>query len=349
MGSYVNGKTRVLAKQYVRTSVRVVALFAIAATLLLSVFANLNVSAQSQTNTANTLKVSPVRSDIQVSPGESKVVETTVTNLTDSPISVRPILNDFIAGDERGTPALILDEEDFAPTHSLKRFMQPLEDVTIAPKQAVIIPVTIEVPSDAQAGGYFGAVRFAPTTPDSGGQVNLSASVASIILLTVPGDTIEQLDLTYFDIQQNGVTNTFFNSPDNLQVAFRFQNKGNVQVGPTGKISVTQGDKVVYETDFNNKDQRDQVLPDSARRWEVPLDKIGSFGNYTVTATLTYGSQNKTIEAKKSFWVVPMALIIGAVVGLLVLIGIIVGIVWFLRGYKRRILNNNGGGGRYRY
>ncbi|MBH1956910.1 DUF916 domain-containing protein [Candidatus Saccharibacteria bacterium] len=295
-----------------------------------------------QTNTANTLKVSPVRTDVTIQAGETKKVQTVVTNLTKSPITVRPVENDFVSADENGTPGLILDENKYAPTHSLKRFMTPLADVTIPGGQAKVVDVEISVPEDAQPGGYYGAVRFAPTSPDDGGQVNLSASVASLILLTVPGDVVEKLDLTEFNIQQNGKSSGYFTSSNDLQAAFRFQNKGGIQLGPFGKITVKQGNKVVYEADFNNKDQRDMVLTDSARRWEVPLKNIGSFGNYTVSATFTYGKSNQTVEVTRSFWVVPQIAIIAAVVILILLIALIAGGIWLVvRNRKKRVLRSH--------
>lgn len=297
--------------------------------------------AQAANDSTNTLKIMPVRTDIEVKPGESKVVQTTVSNITDEPINLRPVTNDFIAGDEWGTPALILEEDEYAPTHSLKRFMSPLSDIVVAPKQSKTVEVTITVPEDAQAGGYFGAVRFAPRSPEEGGQVNLSASAASLILLTVPGALNESLAMTNFDITQDGEPGSFFTSANDIKAAVRFENKGNVQVGPIGKVSVKQGDKVVYEEDFNNKDPRDMILPDSARRWEIPINKIGSFGKYTVLATFTYGSNNETVEVSKSFWVVPTGVIITTVVIVLLLIALVIGIRFFLRSYKKRILRKH--------
>ena len=343
MGSnYVNGKQGVMVKKHIRTNIRAVLLAVMA---LVVVASPQQAFAQANTNkSTNVLKVSPVRSDISIKPGESKVVSTTVTNLTKTAITVRPIENDFIAGDERGTPSLILDADKFAPTHSLKRFMKPLTDVTIPASEAKNVDVVITVPKDAKAGGYFGAVRFAPTDPNGGGQVNLSASAASLILLTVPGEMVEKLNLTDFNIQQNGKNGTVFQTGKDLQAAFRFENKGSLQAGPFGKVSVKKGDQVVYAADFNNKNPRDMILPDSARRWEVPLDKISGFGNYTVSATFTYGQKNQTIEVTKTFWIIPMSIIIAAVLGLLVLIGLIVGIWLFLRSYKRRVLRSSEGG-----
>lgn len=164
----------------------------------------------------------------------------------------------------------------------------------------------------------------------------------------MPGDTVEKLNLTDFAVQQGGVTGSYFQSSNDLQVAFRFLNKGNVQVAPFGSISVVQGDKVIYETTFNDKDQRDMVLPDSARRWEVPLKNIGSFGNYTVKTTFSYGKKNQTIEVSKSFWVVPQTVILIAVGITLGIILLVVGVWLFLRSYKRRIMRSQGGGSRYR-
>lgn len=292
--------------------------------------------AQDVNNSTNTLRVSPVRSDIEIAPGGTDTVQTVVTNLTDQPITVRPIINDFIAGDERGTPALILDEDEFAPTHSLKRFITPLDDVTIPANSAANIQVEVVVPESAQAGGYFGAVRFAPTSPEDGGQVNLSSSVASLVLLTVPGDLVEQLELTTFSVAQNNRVGGYFFSADDLNLSVRFENKGNVQAGPFGKISLLRGDEVVYERDFNPQDPRDMILPNSARQWDVPLADADGFGKYTLAATFTYGESNQTIEVTDSFWVIPWAIIIAAAVGVLLVIGIIVLVILAIRRKTRR-------------
>lgn len=287
--------------------------------------------------TANTLKVSPVRTDTIIKPGETGTVQTTITNLTGQAITVHPMINDFIAGDEDGTPALILDEDEYAPTHSLKRFITPIADVTIPANDAKTITVTISVPADAQPGGYFGAVRFAPTSPDGGGQVNLSASVASLILLAVPGDAIELLQLTDFTVQQNSMPGTLFFDGKNITTYLRFENKGSAQLGPFGKLSVVKGDTVVYEKDFNNETPREVILPDSARRWELPIESVNDFGYYKVLGTFTYGEKNITVEVVSSFWVVPMPVVlIAAGILAVLLIGCALTIVIIVRRSRRR-------------
>jgi len=328
------GNKSVLKIQRVRTNLL---LALMSAAVLTTVFGSHTFAQSTGASSAdNVLKVSPLRTDVTIAAGTSKEVEVTVTNLTASPLTVDPIENDFIAGDENGTPALILNANSYAPTHSLKRFMTPLTDVTIAGDTSKTIDVLITVPKTAQAGGYFGAVRFEPTIAGSGGQVNLSANVASLILLTVPGPAVEKLNLTDFDIQQNNITGAYFQTPKNLSAYIRFQNEGNLQESPFGVVDIKNGNKEVYEANFNVAEPRDVILPDSARHWQIPLEHVGTFGHYTVTATLAYGQDNQTIEITKSFWVIPLYVIIGAIVALLVLIGIIILIIFAIRRRRRR-------------
>lgn len=329
-----------LVNRRILMNVRMAVGLALAVCIAVFVYAS-SVSAQS--STANTLKVSPVRTDIQIEAGKSGEVPVTITNLTDADVMVSPIENDFVQGDESGTPSIILDADEYAPTHSLKRFMVPLKDITVPANGSTVVTVVINVPADAQAGGYFGALRFAPTTPDSGGQVNLSASVASLILLTVPGPVTEQLNLTDFALVQGTKAGTDFRTPNDLKVAFRFENKGNIQLGPFGKVSVTQGKKIVYDYDFNQDTPRDVVLPDGARKWEVPLENIGDFGYYTVHGTFTYGSTNKTIEVERSFWVIPTYMIIAAIALVALLIAGVVFLIFWLKGRRKRAIRRRAG------
>lgn len=316
------------------------ATLAVAASVVLAVaFVAASTSAQSanEAATANALKVSPLRTDVSVEPGSTEIVKVIVTNPSSDAVSVRVIQNDFIAGDEDGTPAIYLEETEYAPSHSLKRFMTPVENLALEPNEARVVEVELNVPADAEPGGYYGVVRFAPTDPDTGGQVNVSASVASLILMTVPGDAPEKLNLTDFDVRQDGSNKAFFTDGEGITVNFRFKNEGAVHAGPFGKVSVLKGDNIVYDTNFNDKDQRDMILPNSARSWAVPLEDISGFGRYTVSATFTYGADNQTIEMSETFWVIPNSIIVLTVVALLALVGAVVGFVVYRRRGSSRI------------
>jgi len=292
---------------------------------------------------ANGMKLSPLRTDITLQPGTSGKVAVTVTNLTKATAMLQPIENDFIASGENGAPALVLDSNSYAPSHSLKRFMVPLSNITVPAGQEQTVSVTITVPKTAQAGGYFGALRFAPANlsgPAASG-ASVGESVASLILLTVPGPTVEQLTLTNFDIQQNGGTATNFRTPNDLSLLLRFQNKGNLQESPFGQVNVQKGKKVLYSYNFNQQEPKAEILPDSARRWNVPLKGLGKFGKYTISGTFGYGTKGQTIEISKTVWIVPTVIIASIVGGIIVLAALIGGLYLFLRSYKRKILRSS--------
>jgi len=290
---------------------------------------------------ANSYRITPLRTNITISPGDSGQVQIGITNLTKATVALQPIENDFVAAGETGQPALIIDPNSYAPSHSLKRFMIALQNITLAAGQTQNVTVTIKVPKTAQAGGYFGALRFAPATLN-GPAVAVGSSVASLILLDVPGPAVEQLTMTNFDIQQNGGSATNFRTPDNLSLLLRFQNKGNLQEAPFGQIYVQKGKKkVAYSYNFNQTEPKDQILPDSARRWTIPLKGLGKFGKYTVGAIFSYGTKGQTIEITKTVWIVPTVLIASIAGGIVVLTALGVGLYMFLRSYKRKILRSS--------
>lgn len=304
-------------------------------------FAAASSSSTSSNASSQELKISPVKTDITVSPGASGTVKIIVSNLTNNAITVQPIENDFVASGEQGQAALILSPDSYAPSHSLKRFMVPLSNFTIPPKGGQAVNVTITVPKNAQAGGYFGALRLAPVVggvASGSSAVSIGESVASLILMTVPGPTVEQLTLTNFDVQQNGGTSSNFRTPNNLSLFLRFGNKGNLQESPFGQIDVQKGKKVLYTYNFNQTQPQDEILPDSYRRWSVPLKNLGKFGEYTISGTFTYGTKGETIDVQKTVWIIPTGYIITGIIIFVLLILLIGGGYFFLKSYKRRIL-----------
>jgi len=125
----------------------------------------------------NGLRVSPVRSDITVSPGTTQTVNITVTNVTADASDLQTIVNDFTASpDESGNPAIILNPAQYASSHSLKRFIGPVSHFTLAPGQSKAIPIVITVPKNATGGGYFGAIRFAPASATTSSRCSAAPS-----------------------------------------------------------------------------------------------------------------------------------------------------------------------------
>lgn len=296
-------------------------------------------TATAASDSANALKISPVRTDVDIAPGGTKTVDVYVQNLTKSEATLKAVVNDFVADkNETGQPALILDANQGNAAHGLKQFTSPIDNFTLQPNEQKDVKVTIKIPAKAAPGGYYGAVRFAPASTTGDKNVNLAASVASLVLVKVSGTTTEKMNIASFDVRNGNTAKSFFTSNKNINAVVRFQNTGNIQEEPFGKITLKKGTKVVATYEVNNTSPRGNVLPDSIRRFDIALSKVGSMGKYTVQGDFGYGSKGQLLTASKTFYVVPVGVIIAFVAVLLLIILAIFGLPRMVRKYNKRVI-----------
>lgn len=299
----------------------------------------------SSVTSGNGLRISPVSTPLIINPGDSKTIDVYITNVTAQAATFQAVINDFTAsGDESGTPALILNPGQSAPTHSLRKFIAPLSNITLAAGEQKDVKVVISIPKDAPAGGYFGAVRFAATNETQSGQnVALSASVASLILVKVPGNYKELMTIESLDTRNSkGKIHSVFTKNKDINVVVRFKNSGDIQEQPFGKITIKKmGGEVIYSTEVNNGDAPGNVLPDSIRKFTVPLKNIGSFGKYTVQGDFGYG-KGQTLTASTTFYVIPVPVMVTLLLLVVLLIAAIVEIPRLIKRYNRRVLRRAG-------
>jgi hypothetical protein len=299
--------------------------------------------AQQTPGAGNAIRVSPVRTDMVINPGETKQVVVTVENLTKTSAEYQAIINDFVASKgEDGQPALILDADKYAPSHSLKRYITKIANVTVPAGQSKEVKVSITVPKDAAGGGYFGAVRF---TPANGGDptknVSIAASVGSLLLVKVPGDIVESVKLDSFDVRgskEASSGSSFFTTNKNLYAVARFTNTGNVHEQPFGKIVLKKSGKIVQTVEINGTEPRGNVLPDSTRRFAAKLDKVGMWGKYTVEGNFGYGSNGQLLSAKSSFFVLPLLFIVIGVLLVALIVFAIVGLPRMIKRYNANVV-----------
>lgn len=290
----------------------------------------------------NGLRISPVRTEVTINPGQTQTVNVTVTNITNQSASLQTIINDFTANpDESGNPAIILDPNQFATSHSLKRYATAGGDFVLQPGQQKAVPIKVTIPKDAIAGGYFGAVRFAPTSNTTTGNqnVSLAGSVGSLVLVKVPGDIKEQMSIASFDIRRGNRSSTLFTTNKGLSALVRFQNEGNIQEAPFGKILLKDSkNKILASYEVNNTNPPGNVLPNSIRKFPINIDKVGSFGKYKLEGNFGYGAAGQLLTASTTFYVVPLSLLIlGAVLLALIILAIFV-LPRIIRAYNRSVV-----------
>jgi hypothetical protein len=213
--------------------------------------------------------------------------------------------------------------------------------ISLQPGQQLPVDVVVKLPANTPAGGHYGAIRFIPATSAGNKTVNLAASVASLILLRVSGVSHEQVSIASFYVAQNGHARTLFTGSHGLEAVIRFQNTGDLQEEPFGKLILQKGAKTLQSTEINNVRPPSNVLPGSIRRFTVNLTKVGDFGKYTAYGNFGYGSNGQLLSASATFYIIPVRIIIISVIILLLVLFAIFGLPRLLRAYYSRSLGRN--------
>lgn len=302
--------------------------------VVLSLFSAAVIAQNNEGGPGNGFRVSPVREELTIQPGQSQTVEITVENVTSAPIVAHPVINNFEPSDkEDGEPRLLLDGDSPGSGNDFRSLVSNIPNIPLKAGERKNVPVTINVPGNAAGGGYYGAIRFSPSEIDDELQVSLTASVGVIFLIKVPGNITERLELQSLSAGRDERSGSlFFNSPD--KTVIRLKNTGTIHLQPFGRIQVKDWrGNVISNEEFNNSDPRSNILPNSIRRFETPLNAKASFGRYRIEANLGYGTeQSELISASTTFWVLPIWFL--ATVG--VLIALIVAAIIFWRAGRRK-------------
>lgn len=297
-------------------------------------------TAQSQEESGgNGLQISPTRTELSLSPGESKPFDITVKNITGGNLRAEVSINDFESDGVTGNPQIIIDDSVRTPT-SIFNFIDNLKSVELKSGETKRLTFNVNIPEDATPGAYYGVVRYA-VIPEGGvfsdreRQLALNASVGHLVLIEVAGDITEQMQVEDLSIGKSGNNNEiktgsfFFSSPDKSLLTIN--NLGNGFSRPFGDITITRmfGGEV-HKAEVNNVEPRGIVLPQSTRVFTNDIEGIKIPGRYTATAVIAYGNGGEVVTYKTSFWYLPIWL-------LLILAAIIAALAaWIYRRYKKQ-------------
>lgn len=274
------------------------------------------------------LEISPPLIDKKLDPGTVTTVEIRVRNVTKARILAKTTVDDFTAQGEDGQPRILIGENVKDSPYSIKQWVGNLPVIDLDPNEADIAKIQITVPSDASPGAHFGVVRFTAISPGAENDaVSLSASIGSLVLANVSGDAQLSAQVEEVFISQKGKRKSIFEYGP-LTITERIKNTGNVYFKPVGNIRV----KNMFNGEVANlavNKKRGNILPNTIRKFEQPLDRKYMFGMYTAELSILYGDTNQTLSSAVTFWVIPYKLV--AIILLL-----IVGIYFIVRGLTRR-------------
>lgn len=292
------------------------------------------VLAQVSKDSGSGLSISPTRSELRIEKGKSDEVTLTIKNVTRGAIVAKPVVSDFESDNETGEPKL-LAEQKTRNSASIYSFVKGLSDVELNPGESKNVKYTISIPNDASAGAYYGALTFRAVPANVaesekiGNEVALTANVASLVLVEVPGETTEQIQISSIKaLGENGKSGSFFTVAPKTS-AITIKNLGNSFAKPFGTITVSDmGGKQVYSYEINNTTPRSNILPKTSRVFKDEIKNVNKPGRYTITANVSFGTGGEVISQKVSYWYIPVWLLI--VISVFVL-GVVIGGVLLYR------------------
>lgn len=270
-------------------------------------------SAQQSNPSGSGLSISPTITQLTIKPGGSNHVNITLKNITVDDVVAKGEVDDFKADNSTGNPQIITNSDTPSP-NSIKKFVSNMDDVALAKGQQKNVIIGLDVPKDASPGAYYGIIRYRAVpkslaTPGPG-QVALTASVGTIVLVTVPGQIREQVQVQGLHIYRGAHEGSFFVTPPN-KIGITIANFGNGFERPFGSIEVHDVfNKVVANFQFNNPKQLGNILPNSSRTFTNNVKGMNKIGRYTVLASVSYGSGSQVLTIEKTFWYVPIWLVI---------------------------------------
>lgn len=264
---------------------------------------------------AAALTVSPVVIEHGADVGDEIVGTIKLYNEGSGTETYYPSVQDFVGGDESGTPKFVGVNEG----HSLVNWVAfNKSSITIDSGDSELVVYTVKVPKNAEPGGYYGGLLFSTAPANQTSGVGAVGATGPLLLVRVSGNVVEKAIVAGFSASQDSGTSL----PVDFKV--RIENEGTVHVKPAGVIRITNmfgGVSAVIPVNAAGGN----VLPNGARQFseswvktELPDNaselmkewKNFGFGPYTATLILNYGEGKQVMSASDSFWVMPWMIMV---------------------------------------
>ena len=253
--------------------------------------------------------VRPAKVEVELAPGESRVVDVVLENGTPTPLSIAVSTEDIAPKVQTSATddPIMLSAEGVSGEHSLKNFLTfPKSSIEALSYKQVHVPVTVTIPTNAVPGGRYGSVvfEFAPAISAKDQPVQniaVKSRVATLFFVRVKGVVHEEGSLAAFGLFNNARTSLSPTSERPLRFQVAFENKGDVQLNPHGTITIksTWGKSVEAPIDPW------VVLPASTRMREIDYIESLSPGYYHATLEQARGYSDALDTREIGFWVIP--------------------------------------------
>jgi hypothetical protein len=258
----------------------------------------------------------PATIEERIDPGTEKQFTVMVKNESGSEQLYYLGKRDIVGVRDGSVP--VFRDRSVAPTgYDMSQWINLFQDTVLVPAGGEMpIQFAIKVPQDAPPCSHFAGIFVSVEPPDleqSGAAIGYE--VANIISLRVSGECDESAQ-----IRQFSTDNYLYGSPK-VNFNIRIENDGNTLIRPTGPVEITNmfGQEVGNGLMFNESGAA--VFPKDTREYNFEWVGEGyGFGRYEAVVSPVYGEEGnkKTMSSSVTFWILPMAIILPALGGLLV-------------------------------
>lgn len=258
---------------------------------------------------AQAVTISPLNFELNSNPGDTVSNIVRVYNDLDSEINVNMEVQDFVAAGEKGQ--VLVKGSEKSGTYSLANWVSLTPQAfTLAPRSSQMVEFTVKIPTGGEPGGHYASILASISSSATGGGIGINQKVGALLLLSVAGEVVENLELVEF------MPDAAFTEYGPEKLTVKFRNDGTVHLKPRGFVLVKNmlGNEVA-KLDLPQLN----VLPQSAREVDIPLKDVGrQFGRYEATLAAIYGATNEPLSAITVYWVIPYKLL--AVYGTIILV-----------------------------
>ncbi|MDO8335473.1 MAG: hypothetical protein Q7T74_01670 [Candidatus Saccharibacteria bacterium] len=274
---------------------------------------------------ARSITIVPPGAEFRVDPGGKTEGILKVVNSSNTPLTFKAQIKDFIVDDTVGTPH-ILPDNTLSKKYSASAWIAVSPDTfTIEPGKTQQVNYYLQVPSDARPGGHYAAVVYQPQEVIGvrGTGAGVETHLGTLFYVRVNGDIVENATVTKFSPENA------FSEYGPVKINTQIANYSDSHIRPIGIVVVKN---LLGQTIFSGALDEHNIFPEASRDFTTEVGDKLMFGPYTAELRANYGTNNNlTLFASTTFFVLPWKIAGIALLGIIAIVLLII----FLRRRKK--------------
>lgn len=250
----------------------------------------------------NSLQLYPAIIEKEMQRGDNKTEKIKVFNNSSQMAFLKVVLKDFEALGEEGEQNFVAPRDPHNK-YSLSKWLKIKEEkIFLNPQENKEISFAIDIPENAPPGGYYSVIFLekdsSPT--DTLDNISIISQTGSLIFVNISGEINYSAQLISFSADKK----IYYQSNPLVRFSYRVKNDSDTYIKPIGNITIKNWlGMTAAQFDANNTEAR--ILPESIRKLSNSWQPRMSWGKYNANLKFSYGN-NKIVEDKISFWIIPL-------------------------------------------